>query len=60
MRELTERFAAFGRPTVIDRLVNSTGFMQRSYAPDGWATSDLAVPAAKEALKRARKPKTWI
>ena len=31
--------------------------MQRFYAPDGWATSDLAVPAAKEALKRAgRKP----
>jgi 3-oxoacyl-[acyl-carrier-protein] synthase III len=43
--------------TVIDRLANSTGIMQRFYAPDSWATSDLAVPAAKEALKRAgRKP----
>jgi hypothetical protein len=55
--ELTERFAALGRPTVIDRLASSTGIMQRFYAPDSWATSDLAVPAAKEALKRAgRKP----
>jgi 3-oxoacyl-[acyl-carrier-protein] synthase-3 len=55
--ELTKRFAALGRPTVIDRLASSTGIMQRFYAPDSWATSDLAVPAAKEALKRAgRKP----
>ena len=60
--ELTERFPALGRPTVIDRLANSTGIMQRFYAPDSWATSDLAVPAAKEALKRARdaNPKTSI
>src|ERR1700730_10521106 len=55
--KLTERFTVLGRPTVIDRLANSTGIMQRFYASDGWATSDLAVPAAKEALKRAgRKP----
>ena len=55
--ELRERFAALGRPTVIDRLASSTGIMQRFYAPESWATSDLAVPAAKEALKRAgRKP----
>jgi 3-oxoacyl-[acyl-carrier-protein] synthase III len=55
--KLTERFTVLGRPTVIDRLANSTGIKQRFYAPDGWATSDLAVPAAKEALKRAgRKP----
>src|ERR1700733_8458475 len=59
--ELTERFTALGRPTVIDRLANSTGIMQRFYAPDSWATSDLAVPAAKEALKRAdANPKTSI
>jgi 3-oxoacyl-[acyl-carrier-protein] synthase-3 len=51
--KLTERFTVLGRPTVIDRLANSTGIMQRFYASDGWATSDLAVPAAKEALKRA-------
>src|SRR6476661_2393761 len=55
--KLTERFTVLGRPTVIDRLANSTGILQRFYAPDGWATSDLGVPAAKEALKRAgRKP----
>jgi 3-oxoacyl-[acyl-carrier-protein] synthase-3 len=55
--ELTERFTALGRPTVIDRLANSSGILQRFYAPDSWGTSDLAVPAAKEALKRAgRKP----
>ena len=51
--KLTERFTVPGRPTVIDRLANNTGIMQRFYASDGWATSDLAVPAAKEALKRA-------
>jgi 3-oxoacyl-[acyl-carrier-protein] synthase III len=55
--ELTERFTALGRPTVIDRLASGTGIMQRFYAPDTWATSDLALAAAKEALKRAgRKP----
>ena len=30
--ELTERFTALGRPTVIDRLASSTGIMQRFYA----------------------------
>src|SRR6516165_6111398 len=55
--ELTERFAALGRPTVIDRLGASSGITQRFYAPDNWVTSDLALPAAKEALNRAgRKP----
>src|SRR6478735_8864528 len=55
--KLTEHFTVLGRPTVIDRLANSTGILQRFYAPDGLATSDLGVPAAKEALKRAgRKP----
>ena len=27
--KLTERFTVLGRPTVIDRLANSTGIMQR-------------------------------
>jgi 3-oxoacyl-[acyl-carrier-protein] synthase-3 len=55
--ELTARFTALGRPTVIDRLAASTCIGQRFYAPDDWVTSDLALPAAKEALKRAgRKP----
>jgi 3-oxoacyl-[acyl-carrier-protein] synthase-3 len=56
-QELNERFAALGNPEVIGKFTKSTGILQRFYAPDDWATSDLAVPAAKEALKRAgRKP----
>jgi 3-oxoacyl-[acyl-carrier-protein] synthase-3 len=55
--ELAARFAAQGRPTVIDRLAASSGIGQRLYAPDDWVTSDLALPAAREALNRAtRKP----
>jgi 3-oxoacyl-[acyl-carrier-protein] synthase III len=55
--ELTERFTALGNPTVVDRLAGSSGITKRFYAPEHWATSDLALPAAKEALKRAgRKP----
>jgi 3-oxoacyl-[acyl-carrier-protein] synthase III len=55
--ELTARFAALGDPAIIDKYANSTGITQRFYAPDDWATSDVAMPAAKEALKRAgRKP----
>jgi 3-oxoacyl-[acyl-carrier-protein] synthase-3 len=55
--ELSERFTALGRPTVIDKLGDSTGITQRFYAPDDWATSDLALPAAREALNRAaRRP----
>jgi 3-oxoacyl-[acyl-carrier-protein] synthase III len=46
--KLIERFTVLGRPTGID---------SSPISPDGWATSDLAVPAAKEAMKRAgRKP----
>jgi 3-oxoacyl-[acyl-carrier-protein] synthase III len=51
--ELTERFTALGDPTVIDKFAAVTKIEQRFYAPDDWATSDLCVPAAKEALKRA-------
>ncbi|MGA2312278.1 MAG: ketoacyl-ACP synthase III [Xanthobacteraceae bacterium] len=55
--ELTERFTALGFPTVIGKFEASTGITQRFYVPDDWVTSDLALPAAKEALKRAgRKP----
>ena len=55
--ELTARFTALGKPTVVDRLAASTGITKRFYVPDDWVTSDLALPAAKEALKRAgRKP----
>jgi 3-oxoacyl-[acyl-carrier-protein] synthase III len=55
--ELTQRFTALGNPTVVDRLAATSGITKRFYAPSDWATSDLALPAAKEALKRAgRKP----
>jgi 3-oxoacyl-[acyl-carrier-protein] synthase III len=55
--ELTARFTALGKPAVIDKLARSTGITNRFYVPDDWVTSDLALPAAKEALKRAgRKP----
>jgi hypothetical protein len=51
--ELTKRFTALGRPDVINKLAGSTGINQRFYAPKDWVTSDLALAAAKEALKRA-------
>lgn len=55
--ELNERFTLLGNPDVIGKFTESTGITQRFYAPDDWSTSDLAVPAALEALKRAgRKP----
>jgi 3-oxoacyl-[acyl-carrier-protein] synthase III len=48
--DLTARFTALGKPTVIDRLAASTGITKRFYVPDDWVTSDLTLPAAKEAL----------
>ena len=38
--ELTTRFTALGKPTVVDRLAASTGITQRFYVPDDWVTSD--------------------
>jgi 3-oxoacyl-[acyl-carrier-protein] synthase III len=41
----------------IGKLEAATGILRRWYAPDHWATSDLALPAARQALERAgRKP----
>lgn len=55
--ELNIRFTALGSPEVVGKFADSTGIQQRFYAPDDWATSDLALPAAQEAIKRAgRKP----
>ena len=51
--ELSARFAALGMPEVINKFATSSGIVQRFYAPDDWATSDLALPAAQEAVKRA-------
>jgi 3-oxoacyl-[acyl-carrier-protein] synthase-3 len=49
---LRARFAKTA-PEVIDKLEAATGIRTRWYAPDGWATSDLAAAAARGALQRA-------
>ena len=55
--ELNEHFTKLGNPDVIGKFAASTGIKQRWYAPADWATSDLAVEAAKAALERSgRKP----
>ena len=38
---------------VVDAFAESTGYKRRFYAPRDWAASDIAVPAAQEAIKRA-------
>jgi 3-oxoacyl-[acyl-carrier-protein] synthase III len=44
-------------PDFVDKMEAGTGIKQRWYAPDDWATSDVALPAAQLALKKAgRKP----
>ena len=53
---LRERFQATA-PDFVDKMEASSGIRKRWYAPDGWATSDVALPAARQALERAgRKP----
>ncbi len=51
--ELRERFAAIGKAELIERFEQTSGIRQRAYAPDDWSTSDLALPAARQALARA-------
>jgi 3-oxoacyl-[acyl-carrier-protein] synthase III len=41
-------------PTKIDKLETATGIKTRFAAPSSWAASDVALPAAKEALARAQ------
>ncbi len=51
-----ERSNAEMRPVfgdVIDKFEKSSAIRRRFYAPEDWATSDLAVEAAKDALKEA-------
>ncbi|PWU09400.1 MAG: ketoacyl-ACP synthase III [Terriglobia bacterium] len=44
-------------PDFVDKMETGTGIRKRWYAPESWATSDLALPAARQALERAgRKP----
>ena len=53
---LRERFDKLV-PEFVDKMEASSGIMTRWYAPEDWATSDLAARAAKQALERAgRKP----
>jgi 3-oxoacyl-[acyl-carrier-protein] synthase-3 len=48
---LRERFAHI--PDFVDKMEASTGIFKRWYAPEDWATSDLAVEAGRQALDRA-------
>src|SRR5512143_2084304 len=44
-------------PEFVDKMEASSGTLTRWYAPEDWATSDLAARAARQALERAgRKP----
>jgi len=49
--ELRERFAHL--PEFVDKMEASSGILCRWHASEDWATSDLALPAAKQALERA-------
>ena len=52
---LRARFAHL--PDFVDKMEESSGIRCRWNAPESWATSDVALPAAQEALKSAgRKP----
>ncbi len=42
-------------PEFVDKMEASSGILTRWYAPEDWATSDLAVRAARIALERAGK-----
>ena len=44
-------------PDFVEKMEAATGIRKRWYAPADWSTSDVALPAAKQALERAgRKP----
>ncbi len=49
-----ERLNAFA-PDFVDKMEAGTGIKRRYYAPETWATSDVALPAARQALERAGK-----
>ncbi len=53
--DLRRRFAHL--PEFVDKMEASSGIRRRWYAPEDWATSDVALPAARQALERAgRRP----
>ena len=49
--DLRVRFAHL--PEFVDKMEASSAITCRYYAPEDWVTSDLAVPAARQALERA-------
>src|SRR6185369_11263003 len=49
---LRERFAKTA-PDFVDKTEANSGIMTRYHAPESWATSDLAVRAGRQALRRA-------
>jgi 3-oxoacyl-[acyl-carrier-protein] synthase-3 len=49
--DLRKRFAHL--PEFVDKMEESSAIRCRWHAPEDWATSDLALPAAKQALERA-------
>jgi 3-oxoacyl-[acyl-carrier-protein] synthase-3 len=52
---LRERFAHI--PDFVDKMEESSSIRTRWHAPDDWCTSDIALPAAQQALEKAgRKP----
>ena len=50
--ELRKRFDE-AVPEFVDKMEEGTGIRTRWYAPEGHATSDVALPAARQALERA-------
>lgn len=40
-------------PDFVNKMEEATGIRKRWYAPESWSTSDLALPAARQALARA-------
>jgi 3-oxoacyl-[acyl-carrier-protein] synthase-3 len=42
-------------PDFVNKMEQSSGIRSRWYAPEDWSTSDVALPAARQALKRAGK-----
>jgi 3-oxoacyl-[acyl-carrier-protein] synthase-3 len=50
--DLRRRFDA-RFPEFVDKMEASSGIRSRWFAPEGWATSDVALPAARLALERA-------
>jgi 3-oxoacyl-[acyl-carrier-protein] synthase-3 len=44
-------------PDFVDKMEESSNILTRWYAPEEWATSDVALPACRQALERAgRRP----